>query len=88
MLKELEDWKTEVDENLKNQKNINEIIFSKISEQKLAYSPKEAAEKLANVKASTILSWIKSGKLQATKTGKNYLIPVESIKHLLTLKTI
>lgn len=57
---------------------------AKASIERLAYSPREAAEALGVVHG-TIYALIRAGKLRAFKAGKRTLIPVADVRALIGL---
>lgn len=77
MLKELEETlKSHQTQISKLQKEINEMKIKTNGVQKLAYTVKEAAV-ATGIKETTLRTWINEGKLHATQSGKNYLIPCD-----------
>lgn len=83
MLKDLENTlKSHQDQIDHLAKVVAKIEASSKGTQKLTYTVKEAAEALG-VKQTTIRAWISEGKLKATLTGKNFLIPTNNLLQLI-----
>lgn len=83
MLKELEETLKSHQNQINNlQKKVITLEAKNDVNQKITYTVKEASSSLG-VKETTIRSWIAEGKLKAIQTGKNFLIPTESLMSLI-----
>ena len=83
MLKELEETLNNHDARLNHlQREVSKLNAITNGANRVTYSTKEAATVLG-VKATTIRSWIKDGKLTATNVNGTLLISVQSVMKLI-----